>query len=227
MENIERRRINREPKYCLENDVIGDSWRMFRIMGEFVSGFDSMSAVNLPAVSIFGSARTSATDPLYKTAEHIAAALVKENYAIITGGGPGIMEAANKGAAEAGGISVGMNIALPTEQAPNPYANFPLQFKYFFVRKVMLLKYSLGFICMPGGFGTLDELFESITLIQTQRIKPFPIVLVGSSFWGGLVDWIKEQLLASGNIREDDLDLVVILDDPEAIVDFIKKRVVL
>ncbi len=223
----ERRRINREPKYCLENDVIGDSWRMFRIMGEFVDGFDTMSAINVPAVTIYGSARTPSDHPCYKMAERISADLAREGYGIITGGGPGIMEAANKGATEAGGVSVGLNIALPHEQAPNPYPNYSMQFKYFFVRKVMFMKYSMGFICMPGGFGSLDELFESVTLIQTNRVKPFPIVLVGSEFWGGLVDWIKEQLLTNGTISEEDLDLIHVMDETEAVVDFIKKTVVL
>ncbi|HID68994.1 MAG TPA: TIGR00730 family Rossman fold protein [Desulfobacterales bacterium] len=222
----ERRKISREPKYCLENNVVGDSWRMFRIMGEFVNGFDSMSSLNLPAVTIYGSARTSQDHSWYKTAETIASALVREGYGIITGGGPGIMEAANKGANDADGISVGLNIDLPHEQAPNPFANLSVEFKYFFVRKVMFMKYSMAFICMPGGFGSLDELFESLTLIQTQRIKPFPIILVGNSFWGGLIDWMKDQLLANGTVSEEDLDLINIIDEPDAVVDFIKKTVV-
>ncbi len=223
----ERRRVNREPKYCLDNGVVGDSWRMFRIMGEFVEGFDNLSAINVPAVTIYGSARTPVDHPWYEMATNIAADLVKEGYGVITGGGPGIMEAANKGASDAGGLSVGLNIALPHEQEPNPYANVSVQFKYFFVRKVMFMKYSMAFICMPGGFGSLDELFESLTLIQTQRIKPFPIILVGSSFWGGLIDWMKEQFVANGTINEEDLDLINIIDDPSEVVDFIKRRVVL
>lgn len=223
----ERRRVARESKYCLDNTVVGDSWRMFRIMGEFVEGFDSMSAINVPAVTIYGSARTPEGHPWYKLTEEIAAGLVRAGCGIITGGGPGIMEAANKGADEAGGISVGLNIALPHEQAPNPYANMSVQFKYFFVRKVMFMKYSMAFICMPGGFGSLDELFESLTLIQTQRIKPFPIILVGSEFWGGLIGWLKEQFLGNGTISENDLDLIHIMDDPSEVVDFIKRKVVL
>ena len=186
-----------------------------------------MSALNVPAVTIYGSARTPIDHPWYKLTETIAADLVRSGYGVITGGGPGIMEAANKGAYEAGGVSVGLNISLPHEQAPNPYANMSVQFKYFFVRKVMFMKYSMGFICMPGGFGSLDELFESLTLIQTQRIKPFPIILVGSSFWGGLIDWIKEQFLANGTVSESDLDLINIIDEPAEVVDFIKRRVVL
>jgi uncharacterized protein (TIGR00730 family) len=226
MEFQERRRVRREPKHVLDNTVVGDSWRMFRIMSEFVDGFDAMSAVDLPAVTIYGSARTSKEHPYYKLTEKIAGELARAGYAVITGGGPGIMEAANKGAMEAGGISIGLNISLPHEQAPNPYSNFPLHFKYFFVRKVMFMKYSLGFICMPGGFGSLDELFESMTLIQTQRIKPFPIILVGSDFWAGLVDWMRNKLLAEGNINKEDILLFKVIDDAEEVVDFIKKTVV-
>jgi len=223
----ERRRKTRESKYCLDNGVVGDSWRMFRIMGEFVEGFDSLSAVNIPAVTIYGSARTPVDHPWYEMTVDIAARLVEEGYGVITGGGPGIMEAANKGASEAGGLSVGLNISLPHEQAPNPYANMSIEFKYFFVRKVMFMKYSMAFICMPGGFGSMDELFESLTLIQTQRIKPFPIILVGSSFWGGLIDWIKDQFLANGTISENDLDLIHIIDEPDEVIELIKSRVVL
>ncbi len=220
-------KILREPKYCLDNSVVGDSWRMFRIMAEFVEGFDAMSAVKSPMVTIYGSARTSNDDPQYLLAEKIAAALAEEGYGVITGGGPGIMEAGNKGAYEAGGLSVGLNIDLPHEQHLNPYIGLPLDFKYFFVRKVMFLKYSMAFICMPGGFGSMDELFESLTLIQTERIKPFPIVLVGSSFWGGLVDWIKDTMLSMGNISEEDLTLFKLMDDPEEVVKYIKKTVVI
>jgi len=227
MDGVERRRVKREPKYCLENDIVGDSWRMFRIMGEFVEGFDGMSAVNVPSISIFGSARTSKDDHWYKKAEHIAAELARAGYGVITGGGPGVMEAANKGAHEAGGLSVGLNIALPHEQEPNSYTNFPLEFKYFFVRKVMFLKYSSAFICMPGGFGSLDELFEVVTLIQTERIKPCPIILVGSSFWGGLLDWVKDQFLANGTISESDLDLITLVDDSKEVNEIIKKNVAL
>ena len=223
----ERRRIRREPKYVLDNTIVGDSWRMFRIMAEFVEGFDAMSALDVPAVTIYGSARTPADAPYYKLTETIAADLARAGYGVITGGGPGIMEAANKGAMEAGGVSIGFNISLPHEQAANPYTNFPLNFKYFFVRKVMFMKYSTAFICMPGGFGSLDELFECLTLIQTQRIKPFPIVLVGSSFWSGLVDWLKGTLLQKGNIAKDDVLLFEVMDDPEEIVNFIKNKLVL
>ncbi len=227
MQFQERRKVRREPKYCLDNSVIGDSWRMFRIMAEFVDGFDAMSAVDIPAVTIYGSARTPVGHKYYTLTEEISAGLARSGFAVITGGGPGLMEAANKGAAEAGGVSIGLNISLPHEQAPNLYANFPLHFKYFFVRKVMFMKYSMGFICMPGGFGSLDELFESMTLIQTQRIKPFPIVLVGSDFWAGLVDWIKDKLLAEGNINKEDMLLFKVLDDAEEVIKFIKKTVIM
>ncbi len=216
--------IIREPKYSLEKGVVGDSWRIFRIMGEFVEGFDAMSAVDRPAVTIYGSARTRPDDPVYTFTEQIASRLVEQGYAIITGGGPGIMEAGNKGAYEAGGLSIGMNIALPHEQDANPYTNFPLDFKYFFVRKVMLMKYSTAFICMPGGFGSMDELFESLTLIQTERIRPFPIVLAGSEFWGGLISWIEDQMLQRGNINKEDLQLFKVLDDPDEIIDYITRE---
>jgi uncharacterized protein (TIGR00730 family) len=223
----ERRRIRREPKYILDNTVVGDSWRMFRIMAEFVEGFDAMSTLDVPAVTIYGSARTQPEDPYYTLTETIAGDLARAGYAVITGGGPGIMEAANKGAMEAGGISVGLNISLPHEQAPNTYSNFPLNFKYFFVRKVMFMKYSMAFVCMPGGFGSLDELFEALTLIQTQRIKPFPIILVGSAFWGGLVNWLKDTLMKQGNISNEDVLLFEVLDDPQDVINYIKNKLVL
>ncbi len=222
----ERRRIRREPKFVLDNSLVGDSWRMFRIMSEFVDGFDAMSAVDLPAVTIYGSARTAPDHPYYALTEKIAGDLARAGFGVITGGGPGIMEAANKGAHEAGGVSIGLNISLPHEQDPNPYSNFPLHFKYFFVRKVMFMKYSMAFICMPGGYGSMDELFEALTLIQTERIKPFPIVLVGSEFWSGLVDWIKDKLLGSGNISPEDMLMFQVLDDPEAVVNYIRKTVI-
>lgn len=223
---IDRRRIKREPKYCLDNTVVGDSWRMFRIMSEFVNGFDAMSAIDVPVVTIYGSARTARDHPSYSFAEELAGKLARAGYGIITGGGPGIMEAANKGAFEAGGVSIGLNISLPHEQASNPYINFPLHFKYFFVRKVMFMKYSMAFICMPGGFGSLDELFESLTLIQTQSVKPFPIILIGSDFWGGLIEWIRDQFIPNGTIAKDDLLLIDVMDDVESVVNYIKKTVV-
>jgi len=225
MKTADRRRIKREPKYSLDNSLVGDSWRLFRIMAEFVDGFDAMSSVQVPAVTIYGSARTTVDHKWYKLAERISHDLAKAGYAVITGGGPGIMEAANKGAYEAEGVSIGLNISLPHEQEPNPYTNLPLHFKYFFVRKVMFMKYSQAFICMPGGFGSMDELFESLTLIQTERIKPFPIILVGSEFWSGLVDWLRDTMLAQGNISSSNLELFTLLDDPADILEFVKKTV--
>ncbi len=226
MQNIDRRWIKREPKYCLDNTMVGDSWRMFRIMSEFVEGFDALSAIDVPLVTIYGSARTAKDHPYYKLTEELAGKLVHAGYGIVTGGGPGIMEAANKGAFEAGGVSIGLNIDLPHEQEANPYINFPLHFKYFFVRKVMFMKYSMAFICMPGGFGSLDELFESLTLIQTQSVKPFPIILVGSEFWGGLLEWIKDKFITNGTISRDDLLLIDVMDEVDTVVNYIKKTVV-
>ena len=222
----EKRTTDMEHQYWLDYFNPGDSWRLFRIMAEFVEGFDTLAAVQGPAVSFFGSARCGPDDPSYKQTVTLAGDLARLGYAIITGGGPGIMEAANKGAAEAGGSSIGLNINLPFEQEPNPYANVPLSFKYFFVRKVMFVKYAMAFICMPGGFGTLDEVFEAITLIQTRRIKPFPIILVGSDFWGGLLDWIRARLLAAGNVGKDDLLIINVMDDPAEIVSFIKRTII-
>lgn len=199
-----------------------DSWAIFKIMGEFVNGFEKMSKIG-PCVSIFGSARTPPGAPYYELAVEICRQLALAGYGVITGGGPGIMEAGNKGASLAGGTSVGLNIDLPFEQHLNPYIekDKSLDFDYFFVRKVMFVKYAQGFIVMPGGFGTLDELFEAVTLIQTKKIALFPIVLVGSEFWQGLFDWIKAQMLASGTISEKDLDLIKIADTPEQVVQVI------
>lgn len=194
-----------------------DTWRVFRIMGEFVKGFDELATLTR-AVSIFGSARTSPDDPYYKAAQETAALLVKEGFAVITGGGPGIMEAANRGAFEAGGLSVGCNIELPFEQSPNPYQTRSLTFNYFFVRKMMFVKYSLGFIIFPGGFGTLDELFEALTLIQTRKIRDFPVVLFGSDYWRKLWEWIEEAALKEGKVSEKDLKLLHVTDSPEEVV---------
>jgi uncharacterized protein (TIGR00730 family) len=192
-----------------------DPWRIFRIMAEFVDSFEVMSKVG-PAVTIFGSARMSLKDPHYQSAVELAKGLAKHNLAVITGGGPGIMEAANKGAALAKGKSVGLNIELPNEQKGNRYANIPLHFHYFFSRKVCFVKYSLGFVFMPGGFGTLDEFAEVATLVQTQRIPEFPLILFGSDFWRGLVRWMKDQMLARNKfIAAGDMDLFNITDDPQ------------
>ena len=197
-----------------------DSWSIFKIMAEFVEGYDKLQQIG-PCVSIFGSARTKPGTPYYKAAREIARQLVDNGYGVITGGGPGIMEAGNRGAADGNGTSVGLNIELPFEQKGNPWIDHDksINFDYFFVRKVMFVKYSQGFIVMPGGFGTLDELFESMTLIQTHKIGRFPIILYGSSFWGGLVDWIKSTLLeGEGNISPQDLDLWSVVDTPEEAV---------
>lgn len=202
-----------------------DSWAIFKIMGEFVNGFEKMSKIG-PCVSIFGSARTKPEDTYYLLAEKIAKRIVEAGYGVITGGGPGIMEAGNKGAHLGGGTSVGLNIELPFEQHDNPYidADKSLDFDYFFVRKVMFVKYSQGFVVMPGGFGTLDELFEAITLIQTHKIEEFPIILVGTSFWEGLLDWIKSKLLdAFGTISPNDLDLIHLVDTEDEVIEILEK----
>jgi len=191
-----------------------DSWAIFKVMSEFVNGFEKLSKIG-PCVSIFGSARTKEDNPYYKMAEEIAAKLVRHGYGVITGGGPGIMEAGNKGARSEGGRSVGLNIDLPFEQHGNPFIDPDklITFDYFFVRKVMFVKYSQGFIVMPGGFGTLDELFEAITLIQTDKIGKFPIILVGKSYWQGLMDWVQNTMLTEKNISAGDLNLIHIVDD--------------
>jgi uncharacterized protein (TIGR00730 family) len=200
-----------------------EPWRLFRIMAEFVESFEMMSKIG-PAVTVFGSARTPYTDPWYQKAEELGGLLVKNRYAAISGGGPGIMEAVNKGAFEAGGISVGLNIELPHEQKPNPYVNRLLNFRYFFIRKVCFVKYASGFVLFPGGYGTLDEFFESITLIQTQRIQHFPLVLMGREHWSGLVDWIRGTLLSHKLIGPGDMDLFHVTDDPREAVEFIYTR---
>jgi uncharacterized protein (TIGR00730 family) len=215
-----------EKQFLIDDFKIGESWRMFKIMGEFVEGIEALHNIR-PAVSIFGSARIKPTDPVYKLTEEIAARFVKNNFAVITGGGGGVMAAANKGAAEAGGTSVGLNINLPFEQKPNPYANVTLEFHYFFIRKVMFVKYAFAYIILPGGFGTLDELFEAVTLIQTQRIRALPVILVGSDYWSGLLDWIKSQLLAQKRISVKDLDILQVMDDPEEIVETVRKVVII
>ena len=200
-----------------------DSWSIFKIMGEFVNGFEKMSKIG-PCVSIFGSARTKPDNEYYKLAVKIARRIVESGYGVITGGGPGIMEAGNKGAHLGGGTSVGLNIELPFEQHDNPYIDSDknLDFDYFFVRKVMFVKYAQGFVVMPGGFGTLDEMFEAITLIQTHKIEKFPIILVGTEFWEGLFDWIKKTVLNGfGNISEKDLDLIHLVDSEEDVINIL------
>jgi len=194
---------------------IKDLWRVFRIMGEFVEGFETLSEVG-PAVSIFGSARSKPDSPEYLLGCKVAKQLVSRGFGVISGGGPGIMEAANKGAREAEGVSVGLNINIPHEQSANPYIDSDrlVNFDFFFVRKVMFVKYAQGFVVLPGGFGTMDELFEALTLIQTQKSNRFPVVLMGTAFWSGLVEWLENTMLAAGNIKKDDLDLFFLTDDP-------------
>ena len=202
-------------------DANGDTWRVFRIMAEFVEGFETMHQVGT-AVTVFGSARTQPSDLYYRKAVEFAGLLAERDIAVITGGGPGIMEAANRGAAEAEGVSVGLNISLPDEQAPNPYQNLEMNFRYFFVRKVMFVKYASAFAIFPGGFGTMDEFFESMTLIQTLKIKPFPVICVGVEFWDGLVDWMKRVMLDQhSNIDTDDLERFHVTDDVAEAVDLI------
>ncbi|MBA2525582.1 MAG: TIGR00730 family Rossman fold protein [Pyrinomonadaceae bacterium] len=197
-----------------------DTWRVFRIMGEFVEGFDELASLTR-GISMFGSARAKPDDPYYKAAEETAALLAREGFVVITGGGPGLMEAANKGAFEAGGLSVGCNIELPFEQGPNPYLTRSLTFRYFFVRKMMFVKYSLGFIIFPGGFGTLDELFEALTLIQTRKIRNFPVVLFGTKYWTGLLNWIRDFAMKEGKISEQDVKLLHMTDSPAEVVQIV------
>ncbi len=198
-----------------------DPWRVMRIQAEFVEGFGLLAELGM-AVSIFGSARTKPDEAEYKLADNIAQGLVKAGYAIITGGGPGVMEAANKGASEAGGVSVGLGIELPMESGLNDYVNVGVEFRYFFVRKTCFIKYSQAFVVLPGGYGTMDELFEAVTLVATGKITKFPIVLVGSAYWSGLLDWLKTTMLAEGKIGQDELSLLHIADDPDEIVKIIK-----
>jgi hypothetical protein len=198
-----------------------DTWRVFRIMGEFVTGFDELATLTR-GVAIFGSARTKPTDPAYAAAQETGALLASAGFAVITGGGPGIMEAANRGAFEAGGLSIGCNIELPFEQKSNDYLTRSLKFKYFFVRKMMFVKYSLGFIIFPGGFGTLDELFEALTLIQTEKIRNFPVVLYGSAYWKALLDWMRDYAFKEGKITGVDLKLLHVTDSPAEIVQIMK-----
>lgn len=219
----EERKIREKFKQKTWNEVkTNDSWAIFKIMAEFVEGFERLSKIG-PCVSIFGSARTKPNDKYYKLAENIAYELTKNGYGIVTGGGPGIMEAGNKGASRGKGVSVGLNIELPFEQNDNPYidADKSLDFDYFFVRKVMFVKYSQGFVVMPGGFGTLDELFEAMTLIQTKKIGKFPIVLVGKKYWSGLLEWIKNTLLSEGSISPKDMDLISVVDTENEVLEVI------
>ena len=215
-----------EKQYVIDSLSIDESWRVFRIMAEFVEGIETLSRVH-NAVTFFGSARLKPDDIYYQKAENLARLLVQSGFSVITGGGGGIMEAANKGAAEAGGKSAGLNIQLPFEQKPNPYANINLHYKYFFIRKVMFVKYAVAYVILPGGFGTMDELFDALTLIQTKKIKSFPLILMGSEYWQGLIDWLKYGMLKEGKISPADLDLLQIVDEPEEVVKLIKKYVII
>jgi uncharacterized protein (TIGR00730 family) len=200
-----------------------DPWRTLRIMSEFVEGFDALAVVG-PAVTVFGSARSRPGDPMYELARQIGRRLAEEGYAVITGGGPGTMEAANRGCREAGGLSVGCNIELPHEQELNRFVDLGVEFRYFFVRKTMFVKYADAFVIMPGGFGTLDELLEALTLIQTGKIQHFPVVLVGHEYWQGLLDWMKDTLLGAGAIAAEDLGLIQLTDDPDEVVEIIREH---
>jgi uncharacterized protein (TIGR00730 family) len=216
----DRRLLEREPAPIDP----ADPWRVLRIQAEFVDGFDALARVG-PAVTIFGSARIHEDDPMYGMARRLAAELGRRGFAIITGGGPGIMEAANRGAREGGGLSIGCNIELPYEQHFNPYVDLGIDFHYFFVRKTMFVKYADGFVIFPGGFGTLDELFEALTLIQTGKIIHFPVVLIGRSYWEGLLDWIRERVLAEGKISPEDLGLMAVSDDVQEAATIIERFV--
>ncbi|MCG8565968.1 MAG: TIGR00730 family Rossman fold protein [Desulfobacterales bacterium] len=206
--------------YLINEFKSGESWRLFKIMGEFVDGIDTLFPLG-PAVSIFGSARTPEDHDYFKATRRMGELFARAGYAVITGGGPGLMRAANQGASEAGADSVGLNIKLPFEEEPNPHANIQVDFDYFFVRKVMFLKHSKACVIMPGGFGTLDECFETITLIQTRRIKEVPVILYGKSYWQGLVTWIKDQMVGQGMISKEDLDIFHLVDSPEEAVDIV------
>ncbi len=199
-----------------------DPWRVFRIMGEFVEGFDELATLSR-GIAIFGSARTPASDPDYRAAQETGALLAREGFAVITGGGPGIMEAANRGAFEAGGLSIGCNIELPFEQRSNQYQTLSLTFKYFFVRKMMFVKYSLAFVIFPGGFGTFDELFEALTLIQTKKIRNFPIVLFGTNYWSGMLKWLGDVVLPGGKISDHDMKMFRVTDSPAEVVEIVRQ----
>ena len=206
------------------DDLKGDeSWRMFRIISEFTEGFDKLSDIGF-SVSVFGSARFGPENPYYQKAEAISKGLAEAGFSVITGGGSGIMEAGNKGASANNGKSVGLNIQLPFEQVPNTYQNLALQYRYFFARKVMFVKYSMGYVCMPGGFGTMDELFEALTLIQTHKIYTFPLVLFGSDYYKGLLDWLRDTMAASGTIDLEDMNIITVTDDVEEVISVMVKQ---
>lgn len=214
-----------DPKHAQEHILAGDSWRVFRILSEFVEGFETMTSIG-PSVSIFGSARLTADTPYYNLAIDVAQEIARRGFAIITGGGPGIMEAANKGTQAVSGSSCGLAVDLPFETRPNDYIDpqYTLRFRYFFVRKVMFIRYAQGYVFLPGGYGTLDELFEALTLIQTKRIHSFPIYLMGKSYWEGIMTWLTETMLQSGCIRPDDLELLHLTDDPLEVANGIERH---
>lgn len=222
---LKKNSVTPEKQYVIDAMTVNDSWRLFKILAEFVDGFETLADI-YPAVSIFGSARVKPGDDTYEKTVVIAKKLAESGYHIITGGGPGIMEAGNKGAREGGAKSVGLNIVLPLEQEPNPYSNVKIDFQYFFVRKMMFVKYAQAYIGMPGGFGTMDEIFEALTLIQTRRIKPFPVILVGKKYWEGLLKWVRSELVGGGLISPDDLNILTVLDDPDEVVQTIKRYVI-
>ncbi|MBG0789271.1 MAG: TIGR00730 family Rossman fold protein [Desulfovibrionaceae bacterium] len=218
--------MQRSKQYLIDDLSIQESWRLFKIMSEIVDGFENLSDIG-PAVSVFGSARVKPEDPLYQQTEQLSRKLSEAGYSVITGGGPGLMEAGNKGAFENGGESIGLHIHLPMEQKNNEFLNIKSEFRYFFIRKLMFIKYAMAYVALPGGYGTLDELSEALVLIQTHRIKPFPIVLFGVDFWSGLIDWFKNQLVVSSFCNEEDLNLFMVTDDIDAVVNHIKKHVII
>lgn len=235
-ENEENKQQNGSPKEAVvpenfEKGIDSDTWSIFKIMGEFVEGYDKLFKIG-PCISIFGSSRTKPDDPMYKLAEETAGEVTRKGFGVITGGGPGIMEAANKGAREQSGKSVGLGIELPFEQGVNQFVDpdYTINFHYFFARKVMFVKYAQGFIVFPGGFGTLDEFFEAVTLIQTHKINEFPVILIGKEYWGGLIDWIRNSMIKEGTISQEDIDLFHLTDDPkeavQIICDFYQKHTV-
>lgn len=216
-----KERVMINDRYIIDQIKPQESWRVFRVMAEFVDGIERLTPLE-PAVTIFGSARTKPGEKYYTQAEELGRMLAEEDFSVITGGGPGIMEAANKGAFEAGGQTVGLNIVLPFEQKLNPYTTIHINFRYFFVRKVMFVKYAMSYVIFPGGFGTMDELFEALTLIQTDKIKPFPVILIGSEYWAGLLEWINDTMLAEDMILPEDRSIYTLVDTPKDAVEIIK-----